>query len=390
MLAFDPKSGKLGGVNPMGYDPMKGLRYFPHAIRPKLMMKPGMPPMPTGFEVVDKSSHLLDLASLLWGTSEFYFYSNPMVKDPFDAIFGDQGDHKTHGALFPLKPHMLAKGLSVVAFKDMMALHFDKSQGTFHSVGYPGGKRSGNIVTSDAGMALVALGNLARRVNDAPAMLKKKVMMAINAQARFLRSRLQDSDGGFYNGYNIGEGPDESNRTLESQGLAIRGLLAAYMVTGNRDDKDAAFKGYDYLNHRFWNSDVGVYRSELGAAISTYTPKNVGATLGALRELALASRGSARRQVVNRIDKFFAATQTHHRQQLAEIDPTGEPIPPMAKLMKMKARLMKLMKTNPKKAMMMKMKMADVDHDGIPKPGMAGGKFGFAPVPAASFKLKTL
>jgi len=388
-LAYNPDSGEFGGVDPMTYNPAKGLRYFPHSIWPEMMSKPGMPPMPVSFEVVDDSSHLFDQASLLWGTSEFYFYSDPTVKDSFDAIFGDQGDHKTHGALFPATPHMLSKGLSAVIFKNLMAMHFDMKYGTFHSVASSDGDRSGNITTVDAGMVLVALVNLQSRLHDAPAPLLENARKAINAQARFLKDRMMTPEGGFYNGFDIGDGPDRSTPLLESQGMGIRGLLAAYSVTKDPSLKEAAEKAYGFMNRELWSDSAKTYRSEVGAHVSVFTPRNVAATLGGLRELALASFGDKRKEIVSRLDKFFATVETNHGQQLAEIDPTGEPIPPMAQIKKMQAQLMQMMKTNPDKAKAMKMQMADVDRDGIPKPGMAGGKFGFAPVPASSVKITT-
>ena len=387
-LVYDPKTGRLGGINPKEYNPKDGLLYHPHGIKVHLVKKPGMPPMPVAYEVVDDSSHLFDQASLLWGASEFYYYSDPKVKDSFDGLFGDQKDHKTDGAMFPLKPHMLSMGLSAVAFKNLMAMHFDKENGTFHSVAKPG-KKSGDITTSDAGIALVALANAHSRLHDAPEMLRGGIKMAIGAQAGFLKEKLTSPDGGFYNAYTIGEGPDRSTPSLESQGLGIRGLLAAYSVTGDKSLKDAALAAYANLNEKFWSDAGGAYRSQEGALSSIYSPKNVGAAIGALRELALATSGARRREIVEKLDRFFATTQTGHGQQLAEIDPTGEPIPPMAKIKAMKAKLMKLKKENPEKAKKMMMQMADVDGDGIPKPGMAGGEFGFAPVPALAVTRET-
>ncbi len=387
-LVYDPKTGKFGGIDPATYDPMQGLRYHPHAIRANLAMKPGMPPMPTKWEVVDRSSHLADQASLLWGASEFYFYSDPTVKDSFDGVFGDQGDHKTKGAMFPAVPHKLSKGLSVVAFKNMMALHFDKANGTFHGVAEPG-KKSGTIATADAGVALAALANAQKRLHDGPPPLLAGIKMAIAAQGSFLRDKLQGADGGFHASYVIGKGPSGGKKQLLSQGLGIRGLLAAYSATGDASFKSAAEKGYAYMNNTLWHHGAGTYRSEVGAKVSSYTPRSVGATLGALRELALLRSGDERKSVVKRIDAFFAATQTQRRQQLAEIDPTGEPIPAMAEMMKMKAQLKAVMAKDPARGKAMMMKMADVDGDGVPKPGMAGGDFGFAPVPAALIKVDT-
>ena len=388
-LAYDPKTKTLGGVDPMTYDPMKGLRYFPHAIGVDFMVMPGKPPAPTAWKILDDSSHLFDQASLLWGTSEFYYYSDPTVEDSFDVLFGDQGDRKTHGTLFPLGPHTLSKGLSVVTFKNMMAMHFDKAYGSFHSVARPNGRRSGTISTVDAGIALVALANMHNRLHDAPPMLLGMVKDAITAQAQFLRENMIDSDGGFYNSYRLGIGADRATRTLLSQSLGIRGLLAAYSVTKERSLKRTAEKAYGFMNKELWAAGPGVYRSEVGARTSTFNPMNVGATIGALRELALVTSGSQQERIVNHLDQFFAATHTQRTLQLAEIDPTGEPIPSMDQMKAMKTRLMNLMKTDPERAKAMKKQMADVDGDGIPKPGMAGGKFGFAPVPASEVKVKT-
>jgi len=387
-LAYEPKSGILGGVDPKTYDPKKGLRYFPHAIRAEFKTMPGMPPKPVAWKVTDPTSRLFDQASLLWGTSEFYFYSDPKVKDSFDVLFGDQGDHRSTGALFPLKPHVLSMGLAAVVFKNMMAMHFDKEHGSFDSEATPG-HRSGRIRTADAGMTLVALANVLRRLRDAPHMLLGMVQKAVTAQGNFLKNKLQAADGGFANSYSFTSGPSRDTRTLTSQGLGIQGLLAAYSVTGDPALLEAAHKAYDFANRTFWSQGAKSYRSEEGVRVSTYTPRNVGAMLGALRELAVLAKGSERTEITGRIDGFFAAAETRHRQQLAEIDPTGEPIPPMAQLKRIKAKLMQLMKTDPQRAKMMKMKMADVDGDGVPKPGMAGGAFGFAPVPAAEVKVAT-
>ena len=161
------------------------------------------------------------------------------------------------------------------------------------------------------------------------------------------------------------------------------------MPTALFTKKASRLKAYGYMNKNLWSESAGSYRSAEGAEVSTYTPRNVGATLGALRELALAMPETERDPIVGRIDKFFAATHTNHGIQLAEIGPTGEPIPPMDKIKAMQAQLMKLMETEPQKAMAMKTKMADSDGDGIPKPGMAGGKYGLAPVPALAVKVVT-
>ncbi len=389
-LAYDPVSGKLGDVgNPATYDPMKGLRYYPHKIRATFMTKPGMPPAPIAWEVVDKTSHLRDQASLLWGTSEFYFYSDPTVKDVYDAVFGDQGDHKTHGALFPAKPHMLSKGLSVVTFKNMMAMHFDKTNGSFRSVALPRGTQAKRIVVVNVPTARIRAGKETRGV-----VKRGQALLLEQARDDWVLVRYRSEEGKSVQGWIK---PSQiADITTADAGLALialknlhSGLLAAYAVTGQDSFKAAADKAYGFMNRDLWSETAATYRSAEGAMESVYTPRNVAATIGALRELALATNGAERKLIVGRIDKFFAAAHTRHGIQLAEIDPTGEPIPSMAQIKAMKAQLAALMKTDPQRAKAMMMKMADVDGDGVPKPGMAGGKFGFAPVPALAVKLAT-
>ena len=131
---------------------------------------------------------------------------------------------------------------------------------------------------------------------------------------------MTDPNGGFYNGYTLGTGPDISPKTLVAQAGTIRGLLAAYQVTNNVAYKEAAIAGYTYLKSNFWNSTAKTFLSEKGAVTATYTPNNVAAVAGMLRELYLAAGDASTSQTY--VD--FFNTVVNGGMQQSEMMPTGE------------------------------------------------------------------
>lgn len=413
-LAYHAKTGELGGVDPATYNPMEGAIYYPHAYKAKtkmMMMKPMMnmmvegkvPPVVKKFEVTDPTSQLFDVASLLWGESEFYYVTDPKNEN-FARIYGDakwsaQGKTqeeidatlKSGKAIFPKgKPHMLAKGISVVNFKNMMGLHFVKEKGTLVDTWHPKDGQGNRISTHNAAMAIIALANTHKRLYDVDK-VKNGAKMILTAQANFLVKQ-QDNDGGIANGFILEGGVSayKSTRTLLAQTYAIRAWLEAYKTTNDKKYLNAANKAYDYMEKNLWTQTAGVYRSEEGASTSTYTGLNYGSTIGALRELAITRSGSDRRQVVARMDEFFLNVKNKNGLQIAEIDMTGDPIPSPEKAAKMKSKMKEMQKSDPKKAKMMMTRMQDMDSDGVPKPKFVKGlKHGAAPVTAGSVSIST-
>ena len=241
-------------------------------------------------------------------------------------------------------------------------------------------------------MAMVALANAQHHLHDMkkPRQGARKMLMA---QAKFLMNQ-QAPDGSFADGYALTDGgvePDPGPKTLHAQASAIRGLLAAYQY-GSKSDAllNAAERAYAFMNESLWSEQAGTYRAAVGANRSTYNGYNFGATLGALRELAIVREGDARAAVVDRLDRFFEKVGQRSGLQLAEIGHTGEPIPSLAEREKMMQKMKSLMHQDPAKARQMKRKMADSDSDGVPKPPfVAGTKHGAAPVQAESVTLET-
>jgi hypothetical protein len=404
-MAYNAQTGELGGVNPKTYSPKDEPVYYPHEYQPVFSgnTPAGKPPKPQRFKVTDKSSDLFDVASLLWAQSEFYFFTDPKIEDDYDKVFGDpkwnpeadpeqlQKWFKQGKTIFPQKPHKLAKGLTAVNVKNLKGLHFNKQHGTLVDNWHPEKGAGDRITTQNIGMAVTALANTYHHMHDVPK-LRKAAKQMIGAQVNFLLTQ-QAEDGSFANGYQLtGDGvrAGQGARKLLSQAAAIRALLSAYHVTENEKLVDAAEATYRFMENELWSDQAGVYRAAVGADQSTYDGYNFGATLGALRELAIVRNGTERDAVVDRLDAFFEKVGQREGLQLAEIGHTGEPVPSIAKRKELMAKLQKLKQKNSAKAKQMQRKMADSDGDGVPKPPfVAGTKFGAAPVQAASVTIET-
>jgi len=403
-LAYNAKTGELGGVNPKTYDPAEGPVYYPHEYEVVFAdnTPAGKPPKPERFKITDKSSDLFDVASLLWAESEFYFFTDPKIEDDYDKVFGDPkwnpeaSDEKLREwfkqgkTIFPQKPHKLSKGLTAVNVKNLKALHFNEQHGTLVDRWTPQGQ--GEFASlQKIGMAMAALGNTYEHMHDV-AKLRGAAKKMIQAQANFLLEQ-QAADGSFANAYRLTSGGVEAHdspNSLLAQASAIRGLLAAYYVTDNEALIDAAEKTYRFMEQELWSDEAGIYRAHVDADRSTYDGYNFAATLGALRELAIVHEGEQRDAIVKRLDAFFDKIGQREGLQLAEIHHTGEPIPSLAERKQKQQQLQELMQQNPEKAKQMKQQMMDSDGDGVPKPPFVKGtKYGAAPVQAASVTIDT-
>ena len=415
-LAYDSKTGKLGAINPKTYDPAKGPIYYPHRYEVKFktnmmmkMMGPMMgvkpPPVPKKFVVTDNSSNLFDVASLLWAASEFYHIADPKANIGFDVVFGDpmwiakdkseaeiltvlKNDKKT--VLPADKAQMMSKGFTVVNFKNIMGLHFNKKKGTLVDSWSPDKKQSKHITTVNAGMAAIALANTYHRVNGLTK-IKNGAKMLLTAQANFFLKQ-QGSDGSIANGYDVSGKADKSEKTLISQTSAMRTWLAAYQVT--KDDKflAAAEKINTYLEDNYWSESASVYRTTANASKSNYDGLVYGSTIGALRELAIARKqnNKAYTDITDHLDKVFDTVNNKYGLQLAELGSTGEMMPDKKQAEMMMAKVAELKQSNPKKAMKMMAKMKDTDSDTVPKPKFVKGTTkGAAPVTAGSVSIPT-
>jgi len=347
-MVYDGKS--LGGIDPRTAKP--GAYYFPHRIGVRMRMAGDLPPRPEEFSVVDGSSQLFDQASLLWGLSEFYRFADPSVKNNWNKVFGS--DTPYDGSIMEQKYIVLAEGLSNLVLATLEAKH-QAGNGVLVSEWTPEQGRGASSRTADLGMAMVALANYVEKVHTDPALVEQARRM-LRAQAEFLSNALQ-ADGSAGSAYNAGNRAAGA-ATLLDQGFAIRGLMAAYRALGDERFKSAAKSALDFMNASLWDEKTGLYRSELGAATSVYTPLNLGAAIGALREMLLETPST---QLVERYKRFWVQAIDASGIQQSEFEETGETM----------------------------LDRKDGDNDGIPRIEYGDGKHGIAPVFASRVEIST-
>lgn len=358
---------RLHGINPFDYDPAKKLSYFPHEISVKSRYIGDLPARPEEFNVRDKRSLLYDQASLLWGLSEYFYFSDagrdrsdPAYSGAFDnwnKVFGDNPPYD--GTLMERKYKHLARGLGNVIVRNLEAMHRDSKTGVLVSEWDPQKGRGATATTADLGMTILALANYHHHLTKAEPELASRSTALLRSQADFLAQRMQNADGTFADGYDLATDRKLGERpTLLSQALGIRGLLRAYQELGEVHYLAAAKKAYSAMNEKLWDSQCGLYRSEAGVNVSTYTPMNLAATLGAMREMILVTRNASE---IERYKRFWVQAVNSSGIQQSEYEETGDA----------------------------DMARRDGDADGIPRMEFAGGKHGIAPVFAGRVEIET-
>ncbi len=323
-LAYDGNT--LGSVDPMTYDPVNGIKYFPHKVAvTESMVDATMPPKATGFTVTDGSSNLWDQISYLWGALNFKNMADPnnvsdaahlayksvFDGDPFPAAMAQTG---------MAGPFDLFMGVSKVITMNLLAMHFNAAEGTFvDEANLTGGtvEQGTTISTFNAGYTLAIFKQVIEEFAGTP--LESMARDALVAQADFIVNNLYNSNGAFYNAYTIGAGVDNAATRVESQAAAVKGLLAAYAVTGDSTYYAAADNGYNYLITAFYSPAANAFRTTDGNDLATYTPANFASIAGALREARLVLNQTAAPAIYTR---FF--NKVANVMQLSEGANTGE------------------------------------------------------------------
>ncbi|MFQ5740417.1 MAG: hypothetical protein ACE5JX_15525 [Acidobacteriota bacterium] len=358
---------KLTGVNPFQYRPQDKLLYLPHQISVHCRYIGDLPPRPEKFKVRDESSRLFDQSSLLWGLSEYFYFMDPQrpADDPYyeqaystwNRVFGDHFPYD--GSLMERKYLQLARGLANVVLRNIDFMHKDKESGLLVSEWSPKRGQGQTISLPDLGMSLVALANYRHFVGAAEPDLSSMAERLLRSQADFLAQRIENGDGFLAASFRLTPGARrDENGVLLSQAFAVRGLLAAFKELKESRYFETARKAYQSMNRTLWDSSTGVYRSQPGAQLSVYTPLNLGAALGAMREYILASGDAGE---YRRFKRFWVQAVDSSGIQQSEYEETGDDDPTQA----------------------------DSDHDGIPRMEAAGGKYGIAPVFARRVEIET-
>jgi hypothetical protein len=147
----------------------------------------------------------------------------------------------------------------------------------------------------------------------------------IGDQARFLLD-YQYEDGAFADLIEVETGNIAEPRgfQLETQTWTIRGLLAAYHVTGDFRMRRAAWRTFQFLEERLWAPTHKLYRVAdvvaSGRKYNVFTPGIAASTMGALRELSLETRDF---HLVDRLKDYMTGF-ARSGIILSELQATGE------------------------------------------------------------------
>ncbi len=325
-LAYDGTN--LGMIDPATYDPANGIKYFPTKIAvTEASVLTGLPPKWDTFTVTDPMSKIFDQWSYLLATTSYMDMMDPNnTSDAAHLAYKEVFD----GFPFPASmqetgtpgPYDLMKGASKVIFLNMMAMHYNASENTFidgamlNGAGMP--MMDMMVKSLNAGYVIVALKNFIPQFTGTP--LATMATNAATAQADYIIAHLKDPNGGFYNMYTIGTGADTSMpKTLMANAAIVRGLYAAYDITGNATYLTEANAGYAYLIANFYDTTHQVFLTELGNATATYTPKNLGVLAGVLREANLVGGQASAKTIYQDIFETI-----FNKTILREAEATGE------------------------------------------------------------------
>ncbi|MFQ5564656.1 MAG: c-type cytochrome [Parvularculaceae bacterium] len=314
---FGDGAPKLTGINPIAYRPKNGLRYLPHEIRPELIYMGDLPVRHQDFSIKDSASNLWDQASWLWATTEFFHFANPRVRDNADQVFGYQTP--VDGSIMEQKYALLAQGIANTVLDNMQVMHM--SNGVLVSEWTPDGGTQSSVDTGDLSLAMVALAAYADYMDLEPER-REKALSLLRQQADFLL-KVANGDGSFAQRYDAASGAAAGERDATSQAFAIRGMLAAYNATDDGRYLEAARRTSQTWNRDFWDEAAWIYRNKPGDDHVVYTPKDVAATLAALREMILIDKDAA---LLDRFKRFFVQAVDASGLMQSEDIFTGEDI----------------------------------------------------------------
>ncbi len=349
-LAFDGTSFQ---AFPPHYYETKDLLYIPHQMMVEFEEKTGAP---RSYYVKERLSHVRDLGSLLLGLSEFYGLADPN-RMRGRKIFGEGSDDSEEFP-FSWNARHLARELTMAVLKNMEAMHFDTRLGTLYSTA-TFVKPLEHIKSEDLGLCMMGLGNVFKYFYDEPE-IRHVAGNLLYAVAQFVVQRMQAADGGIASLYDAKRVQvDHLNRTLEVQSLCVLGLMEAYKSTREERFFQAAHKAYEFMITHLWNENLNTFRTHEESPVLRIQPSLFGATVGALREMVLAT-GDLRTFAY--LLAYFDGIMKNYSLQLSELSFTGETLD-----------------DNP-----------DSDGDNILEAGKAGGTHGVAPVMASEVQVEPI
>ena len=340
----------LGGfatlADALNYSPTSTARWFPASIGVTETTDASGFPRPSGYAIASADSHLLDLAGLLGAYASVYALTDQSNSDvggsqPVEVYFD--------GDPFPLQNqtpdgsptlHDRALGMIRVAVVNMDRFHLDAASGLFvDDAKLASGKLApGTTLSSDvAAYTLLSL-RTARRALDSeltlyantspdtqgiPSPLDSFSMVdgvtfaarldaLITTLSNAFYDKLTTAAGVAYAGWDVAGGkPTDGGTSLDAHSAAVRGLLVAYLATGQTKFRDRAAQVFAHLDGTFYDAAARIYRPTAGdtSLTVTFTPRRFGLLQGALRDTyeliaALPGEDVLAAQVLDRVGRL--------------------------------------------------------------------------------------
>jgi hypothetical protein len=313
------------------YDYTTPLRWFPGAIG--VTEKPDTVsgyPQPTAYAISDSGSHLFDLLGLAGSYASIYSltdHANKIVggSQPALAYFdGDPFPADNQKADGEATLHDRALGVLRVLIVNIDRLHRDPTSNLLvDDVTFTGATPTlGTTVdTTSVAYSIVALRTVRRGLgsqlqlysnttpdlatagtqtilddpslplNGAPGgkpttYVSDRLGALIDAESQLLRDKLTTADGHAYAGWDVSKGmPTSMDDTLDAHTAAIRGLLSAYLASGDTTYRDRAKAVYTRMDQVFYDPAGLIWVATPGAKTVDYTPKRFAVLEGALRDM---------------------------------------------------------------------------------------------------------
>ncbi|MBN1882560.1 MAG: DUF11 domain-containing protein [Deltaproteobacteria bacterium] len=264
------------------------VKYLPHYSQIEMNEADGT----LDWTVVDETSSLYDHASMLWGLSKFrsvlLHSSDPDVRASLDVVTERLGEVYT-------------------AFE---SVHYDEETGEYKSLHAPGGGDDERMVTAlDLGYTVLAMRSIYNDNRDLRMNSHEPMRRIVDICDFMIENMISKLDGGVYTSYDYAEGaPDTgTKRTLVDNSLAIRAFLSAYVITGDEKYRKAALDVYDFMVENIWVEEHEIFADEERWDYDVVmTPQNIGATMGALRELTLYGDD---REIIDYLDRMSLLTE---------------------------------------------------------------------------------
>jgi hypothetical protein len=297
------------------------LRWFPGSIAVTETADASGFPEPASYAIASPDSHLLDLAGLLGSFSSLYALTdqaNAQVGGSLPALAYFDGDP------FPVQNqtptgaptlHDRALAMIRVLIVNIARLHVDPASGLFvDDVALAGGSVSrGTTLSADvAAYALLALRTARRGVDslltldsnagpDAEGIASSldalspvdglpysaRLDQLVGQLTAIFLNQLTTDEGVAFGGWSLARSaPTDAGTSLDAHTAAIRGLLTAYLATGDTRYRDRAQSVFNRLDSQFYDPRARVYRAAVGDGGSqvTFTPRRFGLLQGALRD----------------------------------------------------------------------------------------------------------